>query len=122
MGISTDAHLLYGFEIGFELGLRSTALRLGFRKEAEEQTIQELEVLISEFLPKGIELVLTGHIDGCPSYFLAAGVERAHRGFPIGVNLAKLQRKEPKFNKAFSKLPKTFTETPTWWLVPYTDF
>jgi len=122
MGVSTDALLLYGLNVGEDLV--DVARNLDMYEEGTDYDSLEGEEVyeaLDEWLPRSLELVLSGHIDGCPSYFIAAkGHLTANRGYEKEV------RQLPKVSKtaraALREFSKQLNLRPCYWLASYTDF
>lgn len=117
MGISSDAKLLYGIHLGDDDDLEGVAKQLGLESVPEGEDDFGLE----DSLPRSLELVLTGHPDGCPTWFIAAkGGLMANRGYEKEV------KRLPKVSKAARAALRVYEKKlkirPCYWLASYTDF
>jgi hypothetical protein len=132
MGISTDAVLLYGVCIGsqedwngegshpLESAARVLAAELG--AELPPDWEDDWDYAISAILPKSLSLMITGHITGCPKWFLTAYYQKANRGYEHEFKKG-LPEVSDRAEAALNNLAKNLDcGTPKWWLASYTDF
>lgn len=116
MGVTTDAYLLYGINIGNELDYICRKLGVEPGEEDDEETA------LGEWLPRSLEVVLTGHIEGCPAYYIAAKRYKvAHRGSPVWIDDGKIDV-SPTARRHLKKLSNTLNIQVGYWLASYTDF
>lgn len=122
MGVSTDAMLLYGINVGESLVEVARDLDM-YEEGTDYDSLEDEEVseALEDWLPRSVELVLAGHPEGCPSYFIAAkGHLTANRGYEKEV------RRLPKVSKtartALNRFSKQLNLRPCYWLASYADF
>lgn len=120
MGISTDAMLMYGINIGDDL--ETVAKQFGWKPDEEnpEPDLDWFAEYIEEQLPKSLEMTLIGHPDSCSSYVITGKHITAHRGYEKEVTALPKPSKPAK--TALEKLENRLDIRAACWLASYADF
>lgn len=124
MSIATDGLLLFGINVGEDLQEVVKALDIFEEGTAyDELDSDECQEALEDWLPKSVELVMTGHPEGCPEFFIAAkGYKTAKRGYPVELKQRGILKVSPTARRALAKLERALDIRPAYWLASYTDF
>lgn len=125
MGISSDALLLYGINLGNEVDLVSVLKKLEagmYEKGFDYDSMDEDDASegLDGLLPRSLEVVLTAH-NGYPQYFIAPrNYVTANRGYPK--RITRLPKVSKSARAALQKVSKKLKIKPGYWLASYSDF